>query len=134
MPLTDDDWSDVFEHTRRQLRELGMADVDQDVTTDFRPSHAPSSDFLRYLSRVTAAVRERSLSGYRRALDTVRENIKTNRGGQVDGIDVVFTEEDARVVGLKGGTIDLGKVGDYDLLINELESLRAYLHKNGVTE
>lgn len=132
MPLTDDDWSDVLEHTRRRLWELGMADVDRDVTTEFRTSQAPSSDFLRYLSRVTAAVRERSLSGYRRALDTLRENITTDRGGQIDGIDVVFTQGDARVIGRE--KLDLSKVGDYELLINELESLRAYLHKNGVTE
>ena len=132
MPLTDDDWSDVLEHTRRRLWELGMADVDRDVTTEFRPSQAPSSDFLRYLSRVTAAVRERSISGYQRAMGTLHENLKTESGGQVDGIDVVFTEGDARVFGLT--KFDLSKVGDYELLIKELESLRAYLHKNGVTE
>jgi hypothetical protein len=132
MPMSDDDWSDLLQHTRRRLRELGMADLERDVTTEFRLSQVPASDYLRYLARVTAAVRERSRLGYRRAMDTLRENLETEGGGQVDGIDVVFAEGDASVYGIE--RLDLGTASDYEPLINELESLRAYLSINGVTE
>lgn len=130
MPLSDSDWSEVLDHTRRRVREAGLEDVDRRVTLDFRPSKNPSADFLRYVSSVIAGTTEKSLSGYTRALGALREGLTVEGAQQVQGITVAFNEGETRLYGVE--RIDLGEAQDLRPLILELEKLREYLTRNGV--
>ena len=121
MALSDSDWADVLRHLRMRMQEAGFGDVDDLVMGDFRSMGRPALDVHRYLERVIHAMSERSQFGYRRALRALRENVRVEGGGEVEGIDLVFSEHDATLYGMR--TSDLSDVDNFDPLIEQLKAL-----------
>ena len=128
MALTNADWAEVLDHTRRSVREAGLADVDRRVTLDFQTTENAEWDFLRYLDGVTSGVKEKSLAGYNRALDVLNSAVRTEDDEQIDEIDVVCVDNDARLYATD--RIDLRQAQDFSPLIRELQLLEEYIRKN----
>lgn len=93
MPLTQEEWTEVLEHTRRRVREVGFVDLDGRVAIDFHATDDAFLDFSTYLSRIIGGLEERSLSAYRRALQALREGIETEGSQPVEGIEIVLSKE-----------------------------------------
>lgn len=125
MPLSQTEWAEVLEHTRRRIREAGFEEVDTRVTMDFATTQDSFIDFSRYLANVIKALRERSQYGYNKAYHAVREAIRTEDGQPVEGIEVEFVEGDASLY--RVSRLDLSKVDDLGSLISALEKINAIL-------
>ncbi len=99
MALSKEDCADILDHTRRRVWDLGLAELDSRVMLDFRATDSPSADFMRYLAVLSYAVAERSQTGNEKALNALPEGVELEGGGQVEGIEVMFTEGDAVAFG-----------------------------------
>lgn len=128
--MTEDDWIEVFEHTRKRVRQVGLAHIDDVVTMDFPRTASASGDFRRYLSSIKSALSERSRNGVSRAMEIFREAVQTEDEGAVAGINVEFTENDRRI--FKHDFLDLESINDYGPLVRELDLLLSDLDQKGV--
>lgn len=131
MSLTDDDWKEILIHLRRRVQEAGLDALDEQLTVNWYHTLNAREDFWQYFDKLVARLRERSLVGYNKALYAVREAIQVEGGQQVEGIDLVFSEDDARRFGLKDTQLDLKTMDHFSQLVTELEALKAYLDKRG---
>lgn len=122
-----DEWADVLNHLRKRVREVGLADLDDLIASDFRMSPIPSSDVLRYLDILISALNERSQLGYRRALEALRDSVDSESGQPIEGIEVAITEDDVRL--FRRERIDLASTQDYTEVVAELTAIRDTLRK-----
>jgi hypothetical protein len=94
MAMTADDWSDVFAHLQRRVREQGLSDIDGDIMIDFRMSGDPEKDTVAYLEALISPVGVRSVDAPARTLDILRANVRTEHGGEIEGVDMIIEERD----------------------------------------
>ena len=122
MAITEQEWKEIFAHTRTRAREVGLEEIDNQISMDFRSSASASLDFLRYLENLISAVVERSESGYEKTLDAIRESVATESGEIVQGIEIQIQDGDEGLFGID--SIDLAGLTDQSLLIQELMRLK----------
>lgn len=121
MAISESDWIEVLGHLRMRMQEAGLHDVDDLVMRDLQATQYATPDVHRYLERTIRVMTERSQFGYRRALTALRENVAVESGGEIEGIDLVFSEHDAALYGVQ--TSDLSVVDNFDPLIEQLKAL-----------
>jgi len=127
MSLSNQEWAEVLGHTRMRVREIGFAELDEEVFRDFRSYDDAKSSFFQYLGTLIAALHERSFSGYQRALYAIRESIQTEDGGSVEGIEVYISDSDFPM--FQSRSLDLAELDDLTSLIEELQMLKDDLTK-----
>lgn len=120
--MTNDEWSEVLEHTRMRIRQAGFMAVDEAVTLDFQSTTSARNDFLRYLSQLIYALSERSRSGYMKALRKIQDSVRTENDGQVEGIEIRVTDRDYKLY--RTERIDLSELSDLTALIDQLQKLK----------
>ncbi len=119
--MTNDDWAEVLQHTRKRVREEGLERIDELVTMDFERSNSAKWDFQRYLTGVIGALSERSGRGVTRAISILRNSLMSDSVEQLEGIEVSVIEEDRPSYGVD--RIRLEPTDDYSPLIDELKKL-----------
>jgi hypothetical protein len=129
MALSRDDWREMLAHIRTQVREVGLADIDDRIAGDIRASVDSRDDFSRYLAMLLRALNEQSYSGYKRALRAIRESIRTEEGGPIEGIEILVTEADANLYQTR--RIDLEELTDLAPVISDLAELYTNLKRAG---
>ncbi|BAZ32020.1 hypothetical protein NIES4074_45210 [Cylindrospermum sp. NIES-4074] len=121
MPLSLEDYRDIYRHLRTRLRESGREDLDSLLAREFRPSESPLDDLLTYLHRLIDALRERSQRGYHAALELLQEYVDPIDANEIQGVEVFLTDPEQEAYGVT--VIDLSELDDYSRLIEGLESL-----------
>jgi len=130
MTLSKEDWQDILGHTRARVREAGLAEIDMQVTMDFRTTESSGADFLRYLTSLISALGERSYSGYQRTLDTFRECLRSENGKPIEGVEIRIEDRDYGVYGTS--LVSLADQTDLSIVIGELKNLRKELLEAGL--
>lgn len=123
MPLSLEDYRDIYRHLRTRLRESGREDLDSLLAREFRPSESPLDDLLTYLDRLIAALREQSQRGYYAALELLQRYVDPIDADEIQGVEIFLTEPEQEAYGVTVTLIDLSELNDYSRLIEGLESL-----------
>ena len=130
MSLSKKDWQEILHHTRAKVQEVGLADVDLQVTMDFQATGSPCADFSRYLSSLISALSERSCFGYQKTLDIFRECLTSENGKQIEGIEIRVVDRDHGMYG--SSLISLSDQNDLSTLILDLKNLQNELLDAGL--
>ena len=99
--MSSDEWVEVFNHLRLQVRVVGLTELDDIIASDFRTSQSPSRDTLRYLDTLISSLKERSQLGYKQALENLRNSVDTESGHPIEDIEIVMTGDDVRLFGIE---------------------------------
>lgn len=127
--MTNDEWEEILEHTRKRIRQAGFMVVDESIMLDFQSTTNAKNDFLRYLSQLINALSERSHSGYMKALQRIQESVSTESDGLVEGIEIRVSDNDYKLY--RTDRIDLSELNDLTPLIEKLKGLKGEIENGG---
>jgi hypothetical protein len=78
--MTNEDYRDILETTRRMLRELGLSGVDERIMSDIHGSEGPFWDLIYYMKHLTEEISLGSDAQLSGVLRRVRQHARTESG------------------------------------------------------
>jgi len=92
--MTNEDYYEILESTRRMLRKFGLSGVDERIMSDIRGSEGPFWDLIYYLKHLTEEIALGSDAQIAGVLRRVRHNVRTEAGEEILGIRLDLVGED----------------------------------------
>jgi hypothetical protein len=92
--MTNEDYREILQSTRRMLREAGLSGIDERIMSDIRGSEGPFWDLTYYLKHLTEEVTLGSDVQLGNVLRRVRRHVRTESGEAVEGIRLTVSGED----------------------------------------
>lgn len=126
--MKNQDYRDIHDHLRKEVRRRELVSLDEWIMADFQPSRDSGKDLLRYINMLSKSLLERSSSGYGNILKNFRKSVKTEDGKVIEGVKVVLTEEEQRLYRTREVNLQLGP--DYSELISRLEGISITIKKD----
>ncbi|MEZ4503633.1 MAG: hypothetical protein R3C39_13490 [Dehalococcoidia bacterium] len=124
----------LLQYVRREMRNLGFGELDGRIVDDVRAadleSRTASAQLIRYLDRLRVEMTLGSEAAVRRVISAFQDVATTESGDPIDGIRIVLSDADQRLMGT-GPSVDLGGgpelqdlIGDLSRLLNDLSESR----------
>ena len=92
--MKDRDYREIFESTRRLLKELGLANIDERIMSDLKGSDGAYWDLIFYLKHLTEEVALGSDIQLGNILHRVNDYVQTESGKTIEGVRVIVSEDD----------------------------------------
>ena len=123
MALRDQDYRELLEHLRRQVRRMGLSSLDDQLFGMDRPDIPdPLQDLRFYLKRLAEYVSLRSRETYSRTLSRLQDNVQTETGEPIAGIDLQMVGPDVERFGTRILTLE-GSPRELDEVTSELHAI-----------
>ena len=92
--MTNQDYREILDFTRRMLREVGFIAIDGRIMSDIRESEGPFSALIYFLERFREEIALGSGNQISGVLSRVNRHAQTESGGVIQGIRVNLSDED----------------------------------------
>lgn len=92
--MTNEDYRDILDSTRRMLKEFGLSAIDERIMSDIRGSEGPFWDLTYYMKHLTEEIALGSDAQLSGVLRRVRQNVQTESGETIQGIRLDLVGED----------------------------------------
>lgn len=119
--MTNDDYRELLQATRRQAAERGLHALDERILSNMRGSDGPFWDLIFYLTHLQEEIRLGSDTHYRETLRRIRQHARTELGEPVAGIRIEFSEEESARYGVR--YLDFAPSGELSEIAEELRVL-----------
>lgn len=92
--MTNEDYRDILDSTRRMLKEFGLSAMDERIMADIRGSEGPFWDLTYYMKHLTEEIALGSDAQLSGVLRRMRQNVRTDSGEAIQGIRLDLVGED----------------------------------------
>ena len=92
--MNDEDYREIYSYIRSLLKENRLADLDERILSDLKGREGAFFDLREYLHLLRAEIALGSDTSFSRTLRRFRRHVRTENGGDIAGLRLVFTEGD----------------------------------------
>ncbi len=92
--MTNEDYKEILQSTRRMLRKAGLGGIDERIMSDIHGSEGAFWDLIYYLKHLTEEVSLGSDVQLGNVLRRVRRHVRTESGDVIEGVRVTVSSED----------------------------------------